>query len=159
MNEIAKQILELLPNDGSTLSGSQIKATLALRDLEYKAAKQELKDEGIIILGRGRSGTMALAVPGTGSDKETKILSIGARQLETLWKEVERRIEEYGCECDLQPNMSYEELLELEAGCTGTEAKAKKLGFPIVAGNMPGWICATLDYYRHQMYKFREKNE
>lgn len=157
MNEIAEQIFELLPNNGTTLSGSQIKATLMLRDTEYKAAKQELKDSGLVILGRGRSGTMALAQPGTGSDSPINVLPIGERASEALWAEVEKRVKNYGCKCGLVPNMQYEELIELEEGCTGSRQVAERNGTILTPGIGFGYVCPTLDYYRQKMSKFKKE--
>lgn len=154
MNEVEQQILDLLPNNGTRLSGSQIKATLGIMDHEYKDAKQVLKDQGLVILGRGRSGTIALAEPGSAeSDSQQKIVSIGERASAALWKEVERRIEMFGCKCELEPNMTFEQLMELEAGCTGTIARRKR------GIDAPGWVCSVLDYYRVKMHKFKDKQE
>lgn len=143
LSNTSQDILNLLPNNGTTLSGTQIKSTLALRDLEYQEAKHQLKECGLVVLGRGRGGTMALATPGTGSDTETKIVSVSQNALDNVWREVERRIEEYHCKCDIGPGMSYDELIALEEGCTGSRQK----------GFSPGWVCDVLDYYRRQIYK------
>ena len=154
MNEVEQQILDLLPENGTRLSGSQVKTSLGIMDHEYKDAKQTLKDQGLVVLGRGRGGTIALAEPGSSeTDSEQKIQRIGERASAALWEEVERRIETYNCRCELQPNMSYEQLIELESGCTGSVARRKR------GIDMPGWVCPVLDYYRVKMYKFRKSQD
>lgn len=50
------------------------------------------------------------------------------------------KVREYrgtNCRCELRPGMSYYELVELGAGCTGSDAVGR-----------PGWVCPVLDFYR-----------
>lgn len=160
MNEVSQQILDLLPKNGLKLSGSQIKATLELEDEEYKAAKTELKEAGLVVLGRGRSGTIAVAeIDPDAPDVMPDIAKMGQNASAALWEGVLSRKEFHKCHCDLRPNMTYEELLELEEGCKGSRQTAERLEINYTAGSMKGWVCEVLDFYRHNMYKYREKKD
>lgn len=58
MNENAIKLFDALPEDGSKLSGSKLRELTGLSKGEYDAAKKELKDEKVIVLGGGRGGTV-----------------------------------------------------------------------------------------------------
>jgi hypothetical protein len=55
----ARRVLDILPADGSTLSGGKIKDRLRINTTEFTDAKSELKEAGLVILGRGRGGSLA----------------------------------------------------------------------------------------------------
>lgn len=59
MNEYAEKIYNHLKNVGK-VSGGNVKAALDLSDTEYKKGKNELKENGLVELGRGRGGTIQL---------------------------------------------------------------------------------------------------
>lgn len=73
MNEVAQQMLDLLPKNGNTLSGGQIKAELGLSPSEFKAVKSELKGAGLISCGRGRGGTIRLVLGAEAPKEAPKI--------------------------------------------------------------------------------------
>jgi hypothetical protein len=160
VNEAAESIFDLLPKNGLKLSGSQIKATLGLEDEEYKVAKAELKEAGLVVLGRGRSGTISVAeIDPDAPDAMPEIAKIGKNASAALWENVLERKEFHNCYCELSPNMTYEELVELEEGCKGSRQRAKRLGIELRAGRNNGWVCEVLDFYRHSMFKYRDKRE
>ena len=162
MIEAAERIFELLPKNGLRLSGSQVKATLDLSDEEYKEAKAELKANGLVILGRGRSGTIAVTeIDPDAPDSLPEIAKMGSSASAKLWEEVNNKIKHHNCKCGLVPGMTYEELIELGAGCTGVLARIKRFGLSGSknVGNIGGWVCPALSHYQTNMYKYREQNE
>ncbi len=54
----ANQIYKFLPEDGSSVSGGDIRAEFELSKVEWDEVKQELKNQNKVILGRGRGGTV-----------------------------------------------------------------------------------------------------
>ncbi len=71
---MAKKILEILPDDGSKVSGGHIRQTLGLSKPDFMAAKQELKGAGMVTLGRGRGGSLSLII-GAEPPQENRKLS------------------------------------------------------------------------------------
>lgn len=70
LSKLAKRLFEYLPEDGSTVGGITIRKDLDLSTPEYQAAKDELRDSGLVIFGRGRGGSVA-RVEGKELEKET----------------------------------------------------------------------------------------
>lgn len=64
-----EKIFRYLKQVGGKASGGQVREALDLRRTEFDSAKQELKEAGTIILGRGRGGTITL-VDGAEAPKE-----------------------------------------------------------------------------------------
>jgi DNA-binding transcriptional regulator YhcF (GntR family) len=63
LTPLAQNIYNYLPTDGSGVSGGKVKEHLAEGNTkpspdEFKKAKQELKEAGLVELGRGRGGTL-----------------------------------------------------------------------------------------------------
>src|SRR4051812_13589348 len=54
----AQRVYDTLPETGA-ISGGQLKGRLSLDDDEFKQAKRELRAAGLVILGRGRGGSVA----------------------------------------------------------------------------------------------------
>jgi hypothetical protein len=73
MNENAQKLFDYLKTSGK-VSGGTAKAELDFKDSEYRKAKEELNNAGVVILGRGRGGTIEL-VDGAQPPKEPKKLS------------------------------------------------------------------------------------
>lgn len=57
LSSTALKVLEALPAE-SSVSGGKLKDRLRLSSLEFKAAKDELREAGLVTLGRGRGGTV-----------------------------------------------------------------------------------------------------
>jgi hypothetical protein len=57
----ATMLLEALPDDGSTVGGLRIRSSLDLDDETFTRAKRELQAAQLVMLGRGRGGTIARA--------------------------------------------------------------------------------------------------
>lgn len=81
-----------------------------------------------------------------------KARRVKARQRSrSVWGEVRRRIVANGCQCDLRPGMTHEELVELGSGCTGIEARrARGEGGGSLLGPS-GWVCSVLAFYREKV--------
>ncbi len=62
MTEDALKILELLPEDGSKITGGEILEQIEIGPQSFKNAKRELADLGLVILGRGRGGSVSKVV-------------------------------------------------------------------------------------------------
>lgn len=73
MDEVAEKVLDHIKSVGKT-SGGKIQAELDLSEGAYKRAKDELKGAGLVILGRGRGGTIQ-AIEGAEPPPEPKKLS------------------------------------------------------------------------------------
>jgi hypothetical protein len=58
LSENARRVFDVLPLDGSTLSGGKIKDRIAINTFEFADAKKELKEAGLVVLGRGRGGSL-----------------------------------------------------------------------------------------------------
>lgn len=58
ISDQAKRVFDLLPQDGSKISGIKVKDKLTLSALDYQKAKDELRAEGLVELGKGRGGTI-----------------------------------------------------------------------------------------------------
>lgn len=58
MNEHATKVFERLPKDGSKVGGITLQRELDLSKVEFKHAKQELVEAGLIGLGQGRGGSV-----------------------------------------------------------------------------------------------------
>lgn len=59
LSTTAKKLFDYLPDDGTTVGGITIRKDLDLSTPEYKAAKEELREEGLVAFGRGRGGSVA----------------------------------------------------------------------------------------------------
>lgn len=59
MTDNSQKVFNVLPTDGSKMSGGKIKERLSLSSVDFDAAKKELKEAGLVTLGRGRGGTMS----------------------------------------------------------------------------------------------------
>lgn len=70
LTDTSKQVLEYVKKNGGKLSGGIIKGELGLKDSEFKKAKTELKQYGLVELGRGRGGTITV-VEGVPVPEET----------------------------------------------------------------------------------------
>ena len=57
--DIAITVFEALPADGSKISGGKLKDITGLNTTQVQDAKAELKEAGLIVLGRGRGGTLS----------------------------------------------------------------------------------------------------
>jgi hypothetical protein len=57
LNENARKLFNAIPVDGK-LTGKQAKIKTGLSDVHFTNAKQDLKKNGLIVLGKGRGGTM-----------------------------------------------------------------------------------------------------
>ena len=62
MEEYSEKLLAILPEDGTKISGGVAKEACGLKRSDYDAAKKELKELGLITLGRGRGGTLSAIV-------------------------------------------------------------------------------------------------
>lgn len=74
MNQYAKEIFEALPKDGSKITGGDLRAKISLSRSQYDEGKAWLKEHGLITLGRGRGGSVAL-IKGAELPEEPKKLS------------------------------------------------------------------------------------
>jgi hypothetical protein len=63
ISDNAKVIFELLPDDGTALTGAQILDQIEIGPESFKKAKYELKEAGCVTLGRGRGGSVT-RIPG-----------------------------------------------------------------------------------------------
>jgi hypothetical protein len=54
----AQQVLDALPQTGA-ISGGHLRARISIDEDEFKQAKKELRNAGLVILGRGRGGSIA----------------------------------------------------------------------------------------------------
>ena len=62
LSEDARSLFEYLPADGSKVSGPKIKGDLGWGSAQFRLAKEELRDEGLVAFGRGgRGGSVARA--------------------------------------------------------------------------------------------------
>ena len=57
LNDNARKLFNAIPAEGK-LTGKQAKIKTGLSDIHFTNAKQDLKNEGLIVLGKGRGGTM-----------------------------------------------------------------------------------------------------
>lgn len=105
MNEITARVFNYLKDSGLDvkLSGGTVKDALGLKDSEYRAAKSELKEAGVVTLGRGRGGTISLvedAEPPAEPKKLSKAeIMAGAREEKEAKGKQEKfhaRVFEYG---------------------------------------------------------------
>src|SRR5688572_7094827 len=62
MNEASLELLEALPEDGSKITGGDLREKIDLKRSDFDAAKKELKELGLITLGRGRGGSVSRVV-------------------------------------------------------------------------------------------------
>lgn len=74
MDDNAQKILDVLPEDGSKISGGQVLDKVDLSKSEFKKGKEWLRDNGMVELGRGRGGTISRIV-GAVAPPEPKKLS------------------------------------------------------------------------------------
>lgn len=58
MNSIKQSVLDAIPNEGDKLSGGEVKKRFGLIDEDWKSIKAELSQQGLVILGRGRGGSV-----------------------------------------------------------------------------------------------------
>lgn len=58
LSSTAQRIFDHLPPDGTKLSGGKIQSALSLSPDEYRAAREELKSEYLVVTGQGRGGTL-----------------------------------------------------------------------------------------------------
>lgn len=109
MDAVATTLLEGLPKDGSKVSGGTIRDRLNLSTIEYGQAKKQLKEEGLVELGRGRGGTIRLTEKGQGFEppkKKTKEESLEIAREEKQartrdqreWDALRERAEQVGWE-------------------------------------------------------------
>ena len=61
ISDNARKVFDALPIDGSKLSGGKVKDRTRLNTTEFTDAKAELKKAGLVVLGRGRGGSLARA--------------------------------------------------------------------------------------------------
>lgn len=59
LSKEAQKILKILPEDGSFLGGMHIRKATKMPNGKFKIAKAELKEAGLVQLGRGRGGSVA----------------------------------------------------------------------------------------------------
>lgn len=59
LSKEARELLECLPDDGTAISGGNLKWDTEFDTRTFKAAKAELKEAGLVTVGRGRGGTVA----------------------------------------------------------------------------------------------------
>lgn len=59
LSKEARQLYDCLPEDGTAISGGNLKWETEFDTKTYKAAKAELKEAGLVTLGRGRGGSVA----------------------------------------------------------------------------------------------------
>lgn len=62
MTDDAKKVLELINKDGSKTLGSYLRESSGLGPESFKKAKYELRELGLVELGRGRGGSVSLIV-------------------------------------------------------------------------------------------------
>ena len=61
MNEMEKQLHAQLPADGSPKGNGALRVALGWSEAEYETAKEDLLEQGIVVKGRGRGGSLQLA--------------------------------------------------------------------------------------------------
>lgn len=59
LSDNAKELFDELPEDGTAISGGNLKFALEISDSEFRQAKAELKEAGLVRFGRGRGGSVA----------------------------------------------------------------------------------------------------
>ncbi len=93
MNDIAEKIFEYLPEDGSKVSGGQIKKDLEISAKDFKAAKSFLKGKGVVEVGRGRGGTIsriASEIPEEKKLSKAEIMAMAREEKEAKSKAAKR---------------------------------------------------------------------
>ena len=69
-NKLRETLLEMVPADGSAIGNTRLRESIgerlkrAVKEAEYVQVRDELVDEGMLVKGQGRGGSVRLAQPG-----------------------------------------------------------------------------------------------
>lgn len=58
ISDNARKLLDALPPDGSSIGGMKARDRIAMTAADFRVAKVELKNAGLVTLGRGRGGSI-----------------------------------------------------------------------------------------------------
>ena len=99
--EIAKQVFDMLPEDGDKLSEKELKALTDLNLGQIKEAKKFLKEHGLTKAYRGRGGYISL-VEGAEFPVEENTMSAGEKRAASRAASVakQKEIEQRNSDCD-----------------------------------------------------------
>lgn len=99
--EIAKQVFDMLPEDGDKLSEKELKALTGLNLGQVKEAKKFLKDNGLTKAHRGRGGYVSL-VDGAKFPVEENTMTAGEKRAAARAESVakQKEIQHRRDECD-----------------------------------------------------------
>lgn len=76
LSDLAQRVYDALPEDGSKLGGITIQNDLGITKTEYGAARDELKQEGLCVSGKGRGGSLGRVEGKAPEAKRTKVESL-----------------------------------------------------------------------------------
>ena len=99
--EIAKQVFDIMPEDGDKLDEKSVKALTGLNLGQVKEAKKWLKENKLITSYRGRGGYFSIAEGATFPEEENTMTAgekRAASRAESVAKQRERQLRE--AECD-----------------------------------------------------------
>lgn len=76
LSDLAQRLYDALPEDGGKVGGITLQRDLKITKTEYGTARDELKQEGLCVSGKGRGGSLARIEGKAPEEKKTNVESL-----------------------------------------------------------------------------------